>query len=800
MTHVGQGSASAVLRGLSAVFDGGSAAGLADGSLLERFARRGDNGAAESAFAVLVERHGPMVWRVCRATLRDEHEAEDAFQAVFLVLARKARTLWVRDSIGPWLHQVALRTAAYARSELKRRRDLERRRVESTVALIEESPSDDPAPVIHEELGKIPDRYRSAVVLCDLEGLSHEEAARQLGWPIGTVKSRQSRGRARLRDRLVRRGLGPSAVMLSPAPSMPTALMPATVAAALGLARNGVPAASLSLMKGVLIAMAIQRSRSIAAVVLLLGTVASVAALAASRGGKPDDPPAKPATIPAKKPTARPIRDVLRDAAKAAAPDGATKDNAYVLLQIARAQARAGDREGALETARRVSEIAEDLAHRAAASTLIDLAYIRDAAGDHEGALKELARADRFPDDQTGGVRTPAGPNQYDWFPARLLIADALYDLGQVEAARATVQVMAAGVASLPKNRNRLGPAGELVKVQIKIGDVDGAFRTSDQADQADPRNKGHVLRDIARAATSGSHGYLLHRKELPPEARAARLPILKRVEETAEGYEFEEEKPYVDLAIGLANLGDFDSALRVAHRIGKGPVRFVNAIDPAGIVYVLSAIANMQARAGHKAEAAATIREVLDLLTRRPDLGQGHFEQVAGAQLEAGDPAGAVKTMESASPEELPRWLAGVALRQSEAGDRAAARATLLRALNEAERLLEAPAPPPTRFEEEQKRMNPTAAPADRDLAHKDQIRGEIAEIHARLGHLDAATTFLRQITPGAFQGRHCAQSIAKARAEDGDVEGALNWAMTLEPPLRAEAIRGLAEGVEGR
>jgi tetratricopeptide (TPR) repeat protein len=550
--------------------------------------------------------------------------------------------------------------------------------------------------------------------------------------------------------------------------------------------------------------MAVKRFQAVVAVVLLSASVGSIVALAASGGGKPDDPPAKPATAPspalATKPAARPIRDVLRDAARAAAPEGATKDNARVQLQIARAQARAGDRDGALATARRVSEIAEDLTPRAAASTLFDLAYIRDAAGDREGALKELARADRFPDDKSGGVQTPLGTNRYDWFPARLLIADALYDLGQVEAARATSQVMAAGVASFPKNSDRLGPAGELVKLQIKIGDVDGAFRTSDQADQAVPHNKGHVLRDIAQAATSGSHGFLLHRKELPPEERAARLPILKRVEETAEGYEFEEQKPYVDLAIAWATLGDFDSALRIAHRIGKGPIRFANAIDPAGIVYVLSAIANMQARAGCKAEAAATIREVLDLLERRPGLGQGHFEQVAGAQLAAGAAVGAAKTMELAGPEGQVRWLSGIAQEQAKAGDRDAARATLRRALDEAERLLDTHAPPPTPFEEEQRRLFPANFSADRGLARKDSIRGQIAEIHARLGHPDAATTFLRKITPGTWPSRFSAQSIARARAEEGDLEGALNWAMTLEPPLRVEALRGLAEGVADR
>ena len=143
------------------VFDGGSVAGLADGPLLERFARRGDDDSGTSAFAVLVERHGPMVCRVCRATLRDEHEAEDAFQAVFLVLARKARSLWVRDSLGPWLHAVALRTAAVrpVRGEAPPRPRTPAGRVDRPSTSTNRR-DDDPSPVIHEELGKLPDRYR----------------------------------------------------------------------------------------------------------------------------------------------------------------------------------------------------------------------------------------------------------------------------------------------------------------------------------------------------------------------------------------------------------------------------------------------------------------------------------------------------------------------------------------------------------------------------------------------------------------------------------------------------------------
>src|SRR3954447_24148386 len=167
------GRKGAVLSQIRAVYDGGAVAGMTDAQLVERFANGGDERAV-AAFSALVERHGPMVIRVCRASLRDEHDAEDAFQAVFLVLLRKAGTLWVRDSLGPWLHGVAVRTSVCARAHAERRRTHECRRAESahgTERVIE----DDLVPVIHEEVGRLPDRFREAVVLCDLEGLSHEE-------------------------------------------------------------------------------------------------------------------------------------------------------------------------------------------------------------------------------------------------------------------------------------------------------------------------------------------------------------------------------------------------------------------------------------------------------------------------------------------------------------------------------------------------------------------------------------------------------------------------------------------------
>jgi RNA polymerase sigma factor (sigma-70 family) len=200
---------------LQALFHFGAFGALTDGQLLERFATgRGESG--ELAFAVLVERHGPMVLRVCRAVLRDEHDAQDAFQATFLVLARRHRSLWVRDSLGPWLYGVARRVACSSRAAADRRRRQERKAAE----LVRARPAGAERDVeleesLHEEIGRLPERYRAPVVLCLVEGLSHEEAARHLGWPVGTLKSRLAGGRERLRSRLVRRGLTPGATLLA---------------------------------------------------------------------------------------------------------------------------------------------------------------------------------------------------------------------------------------------------------------------------------------------------------------------------------------------------------------------------------------------------------------------------------------------------------------------------------------------------------------------------------------------------------------------------------------------------------
>ncbi|MFI5457214.1 MAG: sigma-70 family RNA polymerase sigma factor [Isosphaerales bacterium] len=287
----------AVFRQLRTLFNVGTIAELTDGQLLERFATsRGE--AAELAFAVLVERHGPMVLRVCRSVLVDPDDQEDAFQASFLVLVKKARGLWVRDSLGPWLHQVAFRTASCARSAATRRRRHERlaamSRPESRHEVVDEL-----GRVLHEEIDRLPERYRAPLVLCDLEGRSHEQAARHLGWPIGTVKSRQARGRERLRDRLRRHGLAPNAGLLATAllpdgdnALLPPALVDSTTRAVVQFATlpTIVRRSAASLVQEVLRSMLMTRWLKVASVLLALGATVSGAGLLA-QNGKAGDPP-----------------------------------------------------------------------------------------------------------------------------------------------------------------------------------------------------------------------------------------------------------------------------------------------------------------------------------------------------------------------------------------------------------------------------------------------------------------------------------------------------------------------------
>jgi RNA polymerase sigma factor (sigma-70 family) len=249
-------------EGLRTLFSCGTACGQSDGQLLDRFVVRRE----EVVFEAIIRRHGPMVWGVCRRVLRDHHDAEDAFQATFLVFARKAASVIPREKLGNWLYGVAYQTAMKARATTSVRRAREKQVPEmpEPEGGREDRRDDDLLPLLDQELSRLPEKYRIPIVLCELEGMTHREASEQLGWPIGTVSGRLSRARKILAERLDRRsvtlGGGSLMVLSSQGPataSLPMSLITSTTGAATrfaaGRATTGVVSAKVAaLTEGVL--------------------------------------------------------------------------------------------------------------------------------------------------------------------------------------------------------------------------------------------------------------------------------------------------------------------------------------------------------------------------------------------------------------------------------------------------------------------------------------------------------------------------------------------------------------------
>lgn len=320
------------LRDVQTLFEAGTAGGLTDGQLLEEF-RDAGGPARERAFAALVERHGPAVLRACRAILRDEHAAEDAFQAVFLVLARKAGSLRVRGSLAPWLHEVAVRVARGARAAGARRARHERQaagRADPTTRDPDAVAIDlDVGSALHEEIDRLPDRYRAPIVLCFLDGLTREQAAGRLRCPLGTLQSRLARGRERLRGRLMRRGLAPSLIppdgwlrWEAARSVVPAALAETTTRAVLASAAGrpaiaGAISGPAALTEEVLKTMWLHKLKTIAGTLAAGALVAAGVAAAGAARARPEAPPDPAPSRKIEAPPAPP-------AGHPAAPDGAS--------------------------------------------------------------------------------------------------------------------------------------------------------------------------------------------------------------------------------------------------------------------------------------------------------------------------------------------------------------------------------------------------------------------------------------------------------------------------------------------
>jgi RNA polymerase sigma factor (sigma-70 family) len=301
------------------LFGRGTVAGLGEGEILERFAAHRDG----AAFEALVARHGPTVLGACRRFLRDPNDVEDAFQATFLILARKAAGLRDREALGPWLYGVACRVARRARAVAERRR----RRESPDGPAIATAPAPetgrpDLAWLLDEEILRLPERLRLPVVLCLMEGRTYDEAASQLRWTPGMVRGRLAQARTRLQDRLIRRGEAPSvamALVAMGAPSVPARLVASASRATLGAASGksegstALALADWTLRRWIMIRIGSAALAMIAAgLVLGIGT-AGLGPLARGPGRgepaltRPDEPAKKPAVVKAA-PAAKPKR------------------------------------------------------------------------------------------------------------------------------------------------------------------------------------------------------------------------------------------------------------------------------------------------------------------------------------------------------------------------------------------------------------------------------------------------------------------------------------------------------------
>jgi RNA polymerase sigma factor (sigma-70 family) len=256
---------------------------LTDADLLVRFAEDQD----QAAFATLVQRHGPTVWGVCLRVLGNSHDAEDAFQATFLVLARRAGSIAAPQLLGQWLHGVAWRIATKARTQAAIRHAQERK---ALAMLCADVADDDPAwhdlrPVLDQEVQRLPEKYRALIVLCYFEGKPYEEVARLLDCPAGTVSGRLARARQLLRERLSRRGITHSATAIAAviaanatAAPVPSHVMETTVEAAglyaAGASMTGIVGAHVvALAEGGIRAMLPMKAKLLLAIVLALGVV-----------------------------------------------------------------------------------------------------------------------------------------------------------------------------------------------------------------------------------------------------------------------------------------------------------------------------------------------------------------------------------------------------------------------------------------------------------------------------------------------------------------------------------------------
>jgi RNA polymerase sigma factor (sigma-70 family) len=795
-----------VSREMDRLYSEGTIAGLDDAELLRRFVSRGD----ERAFAALVARHGAMVLATCRGILRDPHDAEDAFQATFLVLARKAGTIRAREALGGWLHRVAHRAAIRARVEFENRRRSEGRAQYYSARQVSPEPFDEARHVLHEEIARLPERLRLAVVVCELEGLTHARAAERLQWGEATVRRRLARARDLLRGRLTRRGLAPAIGLLGAATApqpVSAALSAAAVANASRFAAGAaeaaaVPASIAHLAHGVLRTLAFARWKPIVAV-LAIGLGATGALATAPRA--PEPAPAAPEEERPKPPPAEtPLRRALNEALPAAdALD--PYDAAWALHSIGQLQTKRGD----LADARETLSIADRTALKVTIGHNRDLVLLRIAsarakAGDREAARETFERLLKtLPEriaDETGGHAAYERPIRVSLLTD---LAGMQASSGDRPAAMKTLELAAAAARDCDEE-NAPEAFGRLISAQMKAGDYEGAFRSfSEYADKAREKISPSML-DVIIQGTPKADG------------EAARK-ILARARGLADTVTPQKAWTFKELAETQARTGDIPGALQTVQDLeNEGQESDARRVVPMA----LAAIAREQASTDAEG-ARATLDEAFAKATGlEPSFGYTRSEclgKVAEAQAALGEIEKAVAIYEAMdeNASKAPA-LAAIALARSKAGDKEAARITLREAVAVVEEIRARPQlvdddPDRTRtwalgtIALAQAEVGDFAgaigtARSHGDDAQRSGLLAEIAPIQARAGEWEEARRLAEGIKDAKARLLGLA-GVAKAQAEAGDIDGALTWAGKLpDPKGRARALLGVAEGAASR
>lgn len=798
------GSSGGAPKHLRALFSSGPVGDLADGVLLDRFLATRD----EVAFEAIVARHGPMVLRLCRSTLGDPHEAEDAFQAVFLILVRQAAAIRSHASVASWLFGVASRVSARARVDAGRRRRHEREAAEgratTTPERVDEPP--DPFPVLREELARLPERYRETVVLCYLEGHSCDAAAQRLRRPVGTVKARLSRARVLLKQRLQRRGIALPAALLAAgsvtaeaAPTlMHTELLRATVSSAAGAAVASVRAVSLA--EGVLRMMVLHKLRVGVALLLPVMFTAGALVFAWASSGTGGEPPAKAGAEASPPGVAVQVRLALDGALAGATGTADPYTFTFALIRLAKAQIASGDRAAALATFGLADKVAGTVQNEHLRRlALMRTAVARGRAGDTAPAKVTL---DRFAHEGTG-----LGPEAR--YSLMSMVIDFLFQAGFQAEARETLKTELAAVEALGDERLRDGGIHRLFYSRLTLNDYEGALREAERYTGDKSNTRAALLQTILTFKRAGDD--------------RAPLPIVKRARELAAEvtYAYPRAMAEGEIAAALARVGDIDGALTLAraiHTANSEPFELRPAVIPPALVE----IARAQAKAGARTDALKTLREAFTVAqqesTDRGVLYAQSVRQVVEAQAALGDVDAAKASADTVENEPMEKALALAALAraQGKAGRGDAAAQTLREALTAARAI-----GPRANFINDDPTGNADRAFRDIALAQaetgdaegaratvagrgsdawKSETLAAVAPIQARLGDIPGALATARSITEPSRAGE-AYSSVASVEARSGGAESALSWASRLDSPAaKAFALIGIAEGLAAR